>query len=52
MLVRFMENAVRFDGQCSAVRVKHQLTANETVWVDLLTVLKAMDVSLINALVL
>ncbi|KAM7492382.1 hypothetical protein LguiA_035303 [Lonicera macranthoides] len=43
VLVRFMENAVRFDGQCSAVRVKHQLTANETVWVDLLTVLKAMD---------
>lgn len=44
-----MENAARFDGQCSAVRVKHRLTVNETDWVDLLTVLKAMDVSLVNA---
>ncbi|GFY97580.1 centromere/kinetochore protein, putative [Actinidia rufa] len=44
LLVRFMENAVRFDQQHNEVRVNYLLSLNGIEGVELRTVLKAMDV--------
>ncbi|PSS16115.1 Centromere/kinetochore protein like [Actinidia chinensis var. chinensis] len=44
LLVRFMENAVRFDQQHNEVRVNYLLSLNGIEGVELSTVLKAMDV--------
>lgn len=40
-----MENAVRFDEQATAVRVKYQSSVNGSDGIELRTVLEAMDVS-------
>lgn len=44
VLAKFMENAVSFDQQCNALRVKYQSSINGNNSVELHTVLKAMDV--------
>ncbi|XP_071726029.1 centromere/kinetochore protein zw10 homolog [Rutidosis leptorrhynchoides] len=44
LLVKFIENAVRFDHQSNAVFVKNKVALNDMKGVELCTVLKAMDV--------
>ncbi|PWA73800.1 centromere/kinetochore protein, putative (ZW10) [Artemisia annua] len=44
VLVKFIENAVRFDQQSNAVYVKHKMDVNDVKGAELCTVLKAMDV--------
>ncbi|CAI9294822.1 unnamed protein product [Lactuca saligna] len=44
VLVKFMENAVRFDQQSNAVYVKNRMAMNDNQGVELCTVVKAMHV--------
>nr|XP_043620599.1 centromere/kinetochore protein zw10 homolog isoform X2 [Erigeron canadensis] len=44
VLVKFIENAVRFDHETNVVHVKNTLSVNDIQGVELSTVLKAMDV--------
>ncbi|KAL4555461.1 hypothetical protein LXL04_038080 [Taraxacum kok-saghyz] len=44
LLVKFMENAVRFDQQTNAVYVKNRMGMNDSQGVELCTVVKAMHV--------
>lgn len=44
VLVKFIENAVRFDEQSNSVYVKNTMAMNNTQGIELHTVLKAMDV--------
>ncbi|KAJ8749364.1 hypothetical protein K2173_018853 [Erythroxylum novogranatense] len=44
VLVRFMENAVRFDPDSGTVEVKYQLSVDQISGVDLRTILEAMEV--------
>ncbi|XP_059452232.1 centromere/kinetochore protein zw10 homolog [Corylus avellana] len=44
VLVKFMQNAVRFEGDTNRLLVQYRLSLNGVDWIELRTVLEAMDV--------